>query len=321
MAYTINKSDGTVVTTVNDGTLNTDTSIQLIGRNYEGYGEAFNENLIKLMENFSNSTNPLNAIEGQLWFDATNDALTVYDGSNFDVPNPSRRSVSAPTSSLNKGVLWFDTGNNDLFVYNGTSFITVMLTDQLLDEDDLASNSATQAASQQSLKAYIDTQNAAQDLDFAGDSGTSNVLVDSQTFTIAGGDSITTAGSGQTLTIDLDENITVNQISSTDSTSVTINDNLNVEGTIRSSGVIRTETLDVNTIQSTDSSGINFNEDAIYVSGDRVLTSASLPADSVDTVQIVDDAVSRAKLKDEVSLQIISSDGSTVVKTIFGAGS
>ena len=321
MAYTINKSDGTVVTTVNDGTLNTDTSIQLIGRNYEGYGEAFNENLIKLMENFSNSTNPLNAIEGQLWFDATNDALTVYDGSNFDVPNPSRRSVSAPTSSLNKGVLWFDTGNNDLFVYNGTSFINVMLTDQLLDEADLASNSATQAASQQSLKAYIDTQNAAQDLDFAGDSGTSNVLVDSQTFTIAGGDSITTAGSGQTLTIDLDENITVNQISSTDSTSVTINDNLNVEGTIRSSGVIRTETLDVNTIQSTDSSGINFNEDAIYVSGDRVLTSASLPADSVDTVQIVDDAVSRAKLKDEVSLQIISSDGSTVVKTIFGAGS
>ena len=321
MAYTINKSDGTVVTTVNDGTLNTDTSIQLIGRNYEGYGEAFNENLIKLMENFSNSTNPLNAIEGQLWFDATNDALTVYDGSNFDVPNPSRRSVSAPTSSLNKGVLWFDTGNNDLFVYNGTSFINVMLTDQLLDEDDLASNSATQAASQQSLKAYIDTQNAEQDLDFAGDSGTSNVLVDSQTFTIAGGDSITTAGSGQTLTIDLDENITVNQISSTDSTSVTINDNLNVEGTIRSSGVIRTETLDVNTIQSTDSSGINFNEDAIYVSGDRVLTSASLPADSVDTVQIVDDAVSRAKLKDEVSLQIISSDGSTVVKTIFGAGS
>ena len=52
-----------------------------------------------------------------------------------------------------------------------------------------------------------------------------------------------------------------------------------------------------------------------------MLTSASLPADSVDTVQIVDDAVSRAKLKDEVSLQIISSDGSTVVKTIFGAGS
>ena len=318
MAYTINKSDGTVAATVNDGTLNTETSIQLIGRNYEGYGEAFNENLVKLMENFSNSTNPLNAIEGQLWFDATNDALTVYDGSNFDVPNPSRRSVSEPTSSLNKGVLWFDTGNNDLFVYNGTSFINIILQDQLLDEDNLSSNSSTQPASQQSLKAYIDAQNAAQDLDFAGDSGTSNVLVDSQTFTIAGGDSITTAGSGQTLTIDLDENITVNQISSTDSTSVTINDNLNVEGTIRSSGNILTDTLDVNTIQSTDSAGVNFEEAAIYVSGNKVLTTE---ADSVNTAQITDDAVTRAKLADEVSLQIISSDGSTVLKTIFGAGS
>jgi hypothetical protein len=318
MAYTINKSDGTVAATVDDGTLNTETSIQLIGRNYEGYGEAFNENLVKLMENFSNSTNPLNAIEGQLWFDATNDALTVYDGSNFDVPNPSRRSVSEPTSSLNKGVLWFDTGNNDLFVYNGTSFINIILQDQLLDEDNLSSNSSTQPASQQSLKAYIDAQNAAQDLDFAGDSGTSNVLVDSQTFTIAGGDSITTAGSGQTLTIDLDENITVNQISSTDSTSVTINDNLNVEGTIRSSGNILTDTLDVNTIQSTDSAGVNFEEAAIYVSGNKVLTTE---ADSVNTAQITDDAVTRAKLADEVSLQIISSDGSTVLKTIFGAGS
>ena len=318
MAYTINKSDGTVAATVDDGTLNTETSIQLIGRNYEGYGEAFNENLVKLMENFSTSTNPLNAIEGQLWFDATNDALTVYDGSNFDVPNPSRRSVSEPTSSLNKGVLWFDTGNNDLFVYNGTSFINIILQDQLLDEDNLSSNSSTQPASQQSLKAYIDAQNAAQDLDFAGDSGTSNVLVDSQTFTIAGGDSITTAGSGQTLTIDLDENITVNQISSTDSTSVTINDNLNVEGTIRSSGNILTDTLDVNTIQSTDSAGVNFEEAAIYVSGNKVLTTE---ADSVNTAQITDDAVTRAKLADEVSLQIISSDGSTVLKTIFGAGS
>ena len=318
MAYTINKSDGTVAATVDDGTLNTETSIQLIGRNYEGYGEAFNENLVKLMENFSNSTNPLNAIEGQLWFDATNDALTVYDGSNFDVPNPSRRSVSEPTSSLNKGVLWFDTGNNDLFVYNGTSFINIILQDQLLDEDNLSSNSSTQPASQQSLKAYIDAQNAAQDLDFAGDSGTSNVLVDSQTFTIAGGDSITTAGSGQTLTIDLDENITVNQISSTDSTSVTINDNLNVEGTIRSSGNILTDTLDVNTIQSTDSAGVNFEEAAIYVSGNKVLTTE---ADSVNTAQIANDAVTRAKLADEVSLQIISSDGSTVLKTIFGAGS
>ena len=58
MAYTINKTDGTELTTVTDGTLNTDTTLQLIGRNYEGYGEAFNENLVKLLENFNNTSAP-----------------------------------------------------------------------------------------------------------------------------------------------------------------------------------------------------------------------------------------------------------------------
>ena len=324
MAYTINKTDGTVLTTVVDGTLNTDTTLQLIGRNYEGYGEAFNENLVKLLENSSNATAPTAPVKGELWFDASNNNLKVYDGTAFAQPNPSRRSVSAPTTSLQKGVLWYDTANNDLYVYNGSSFINVLLTDQILDEDNMSTDSATRVASQQSIKAYVDTQlsstSSALDLDFQGDSGGAlSVLIDSQTLTIAGGDSITTVGSGQTLTIDLDENITVTQISSTYSTSVPINDNLNVEGTIQASGTIRTTTLDVNTIQSSDSSGININETALYVNGERVLTTASLPADSVDTVQIVDDAVTRAKLNTEVELIIYDSSG-TPVKTLYGAG-
>ena len=44
MAYTINKTDGTVITTVEDGTLNNDTSVSLVGQNYQGYGEAIGEN-------------------------------------------------------------------------------------------------------------------------------------------------------------------------------------------------------------------------------------------------------------------------------------
>ena len=327
MAYTINKTDGTVLTTVVDGTLNTDTTLQLIGRNYEGYGEAFNENLVKLLENSSNTTQPSAPIKGELWYDASSDNLKVYNGTNFDIPNPSRRSVSAPTSSLQKGVLWYDTANNDLYAYNGSSFINVLLTDQILDEDNMASDSATKVASQQSIKAYVDSEIStvsssvtSVDLDFQGDSGGAlAVLLDSQTLTIAGGDSITTVGSGQTLTIDLDENITVNQISSTDSTSVTINDNLNVEGTIQASGTIRTTTLDVNTLTSSDSSGININETALYVNGAKVLTSVSLDPDSVDTVNIVDDAVTRAKLNTEVELIIYDSSG-TPVKTLYGAG-
>ena len=46
MAYTINKTDGTVLATVADGTLDTTTNLQLIGKNYAGYGEILNENSV-----------------------------------------------------------------------------------------------------------------------------------------------------------------------------------------------------------------------------------------------------------------------------------
>ena len=76
----------------------------------------------------------------------------------------------------------------------------------LLDEDNMSSNSATSLATQQSIKAYVDTKLTAEDLDFAGDSGSSSVDLDSQTFTIAGATGLDTAASGQTLTVSLDFN-------------------------------------------------------------------------------------------------------------------
>jgi len=76
----------------------------------------------------------------------------------------------------------------------------------ILDEDNMSSDSATSLATQQSIKAYVDTQITAEDLDFAGDSGSSSVDLDSQTFTIAGATGLDTAASGQTLTVSLDLN-------------------------------------------------------------------------------------------------------------------
>jgi hypothetical protein len=70
-----------------------------------------------------------------------------------------------------------------------------------LDEDDMSSDSATKVASQQSIKAFVTAQLTQEDLDFAGDSGTGSVDLDSQTFTIASGEGIDTVASGQTLTI------------------------------------------------------------------------------------------------------------------------
>ena len=78
----------------------------------------------------------------------------------------------------------------------------------IADEDDMSSNSATALATQQSIKAYVDSQVTAQDLDFQGDSGGAlNIDLDSETLTIAGGTGIDTSGSGNTLTVAIDSSV------------------------------------------------------------------------------------------------------------------
>lgn len=90
---------------------------------------------------------------------------------------------------------------------DGLAMPTTTVTD-ILDEDNMASNSATALATQQSIKAYVDTQLTAEDLDFQGDSGGAlSVDLDSQTFTIAGGTGVDTSGSGQTLTVAIDSTV------------------------------------------------------------------------------------------------------------------
>ena len=73
-----------------------------------------------------------------------------------------------------------------------------------VDEDNMSSDSATLIPTQQSVKAYVDSQVTASDLDAAGDSGTIDIDLDSETFTVAGGTGITTAASGTTITVTLD---------------------------------------------------------------------------------------------------------------------
>ena len=77
----------------------------------------------------------------------------------------------------------------------------------VLDEDNMASNSATQVATQQSIKAYVDAQLTAEDLDITSDSGTIAIDLDSETLTIAGGTGIDTTGSGNTITVAIDSTV------------------------------------------------------------------------------------------------------------------
>jgi hypothetical protein len=90
---------------------------------------------------------------------------------------------------------------------DGLAMPTTTVTD-ILDEDTMSSDSATALATQQSIKAYVDSQVTAQDLDFQGDSGGAlNIDLDSETLTIAGGTGIDTTGAGNTLTIDIDSTV------------------------------------------------------------------------------------------------------------------
>ena len=124
MAYTINLTDGSVFATVNDGTVNTASSMTLVGKNYAGYGEFLDENFIHLLENGSNTSAPAAPLTGQLWWDKTNNLLKVYNGSIFKTISAATASASQPASNV-QGDLWYDTTNQQVKVYTGASFIVV----------------------------------------------------------------------------------------------------------------------------------------------------------------------------------------------------
>ena len=125
MAYKINNTFGTLLVTLADGTIDVATTdITLIGKGYAGFGEKLNENLVKLLENFNNTSAPSNKIQGQLWYDKTNNQLNVYTGTKFKPVGSSTNSASAPTNAV-LGDLWFDTTNTQLYVYTGTAWTLI----------------------------------------------------------------------------------------------------------------------------------------------------------------------------------------------------
>ena len=124
MAYTINLTDGTIFATVADGTINTSSSMVLVGKNYAGYGEFLDENFIHLLESGANTTAPGAPLTGQLWWDKSTNTMKVYNGTTFKTISAATASASTPTSNVT-GDLWFDTTNQQLKVYNGTAFILV----------------------------------------------------------------------------------------------------------------------------------------------------------------------------------------------------
>ena len=117
MAYTINLTNGTTFATITDGTVNTASSMTLIGKNYAGYGQFLDDNFIHLLENSANSTAPAAPLTGQLWWDSTNTLLKVYAGgvAGWKGLGGATASSSQPSPSI-IGDLWYDTVNQQLKV-------------------------------------------------------------------------------------------------------------------------------------------------------------------------------------------------------------
>ena len=183
----------------------------------------------------------------------------------------------------------------------------------ILDEDNMATNSATQLATQQSIKAYVDTQLTAEDLDFQADSGGAlSIDLDSETMTFTGGTGIDTSGSGNTITFAIDSTVatltgsqtltnktltsptingatmtgtvTVDTISMADNTITTGASNANLELDASGSGIVRIipNTTVVGTLTTADISTTGtqtitgtLNVDGVQVKDNKVTTNAT----------------------------------------------
>jgi hypothetical protein len=121
MPYQINRYNGQPLVTVDEGTLNNQsTTLRLIGKNYAGYGDIQNENFVYLTENFSNSAPPPNALSGQIWYDSANRKLKFWDAARWRTTGGAEIGTTPPTG-LTTGDFWWNTDSQQLYAYDGVS--------------------------------------------------------------------------------------------------------------------------------------------------------------------------------------------------------
>jgi hypothetical protein len=127
MSYVLTLTDGSVLTTIQDGTLQSNIGITLIGRNVPSYGNIQNRNFIKLTENFADSIPPtlssqaFTPLRGTLWYDTANKKIRVYDTGSWN-PVSEMTSANAAPSVKKTGDQWWDTITNQLNVWTGNTW-------------------------------------------------------------------------------------------------------------------------------------------------------------------------------------------------------
>jgi len=125
MSYIINKYNGDQVAIVTDGTIDTTLDVKLIGKNYAGYGETQNENLVFMLENFAHTSAPSKPMKGQIWFDSGTSKLKFFDtGAKWRTTGGAEIGPTPPLG-LTIGDFWFDTLNKQLNAWDGATYVLV----------------------------------------------------------------------------------------------------------------------------------------------------------------------------------------------------
>lgn len=179
MSYTINKFGGEQLVVLEDGTIDTTTTLGLVGRNYVGYGETQNENFVWLLENFANSNPPARPLQGQTWYNSDTKLLHVYDGAKWVVVGAAVLSATMPPDAA-RGEIWLDTVANQLHVWDGAAW-------QFIGPENVAGFSGVTRAQSTTL---LDSTNVSRPVILLKVAGTVVAICTSTAFTINPSNSI-----------------------------------------------------------------------------------------------------------------------------------
>jgi hypothetical protein len=188
MAYTIIRSNGTVLTTIQDGTINTgSSSLGLPGRNYAGYGQTLDTNFVRMLENFASSSVPANPLRGQLWFNTSDGTLRICpsDGTAVASSWPILNTASSGgNTTLGNLVVSSDIASNNISATNNISGVTLTVQDATISSELTADTITVTTAN----LTYVNTQTIT-----AGSSSTSGAITGRWSIT-GTGNSLTSTG-------------------------------------------------------------------------------------------------------------------------------
>jgi hypothetical protein len=300
MAYTINKTDGSVVATITDGTVDNTTSVQLFGKSFSGFGEGLNENLVKLLENSAGTGAPSAPLRGELWFDTNTNQIKVYDGSSFKPTGGSKTGNTAPTSP-SVGDLWTNTDDDQVFVYTGDA-----RSHQVNSGWELVGPVFTAGQTQSGWK--IETIPSAGGNKVVSSMYVGNTrvaIVSKEDFTPSSSQTgFTAIKSGMTL------NDTLGAVFEGTNTSATF---LNVSGTTNNSGLIAGGNFLRSDVADTTSGGLTIDADAGLSIGDDQELTVTVTSNNVTVAQTSQDKDIKFTVNDggvtKTPLQLTGADG------------